>query len=181
MSTSLKMLMAALWLMGPLAGFAAGRWTVPQPALEPEPVLRELSSQRALLEEHLVRNPRQDASVRCAVAASALAPGEMAQLKTELVQAVRDELALRSDESTLAEGARVPGPEPSEQSLVAVQDGHRLIDNAVRTLRWTNEDRQTLRRAMVEMTYEQQVEVMRRLSASLSGKKLDLQTHGAPF
>ncbi|GHG61866.1 hypothetical protein [Comamonas sp. JC664] len=147
-------------------------------------MLHEFASQRALLEEHLVRRSREDARVPCVAGAGAvseLAPGALAQLKTELVQAVRDELALRSDEAAFDAETRAPAPEPSAQSLVALQEGHQLIDHAVRALRWTNEDRQTLRRAMVQMTHDQQVEVLRRLSTSLSGKEVDLQTQGAPF
>ncbi len=92
MSTSLKPLMAALLVLAPLTGFVAGRWSAPSPAMELGPVLHELASQRALLEGHLVRRSREDARVRCAAgvgAVSELAPGALAQLKTELVQGSR--------------------------------------------------------------------------------------------
>ncbi|MFP2909044.1 hypothetical protein ACLESD_29180 [Pyxidicoccus sp. 3LFB2] len=179
MSTPLKLLMAALLVLGPLSGFLLGRSTAP--ALGDGPVLRELAHQRALLEEHLARDVRAPAEVRCAVAASPPASGDTAHLKTELVQAVRDELALRPGEHVPDAGPRAPAPEPSAQSLAALQESHQVIDNAARVRRWTNEDRQTLRRALGEMTPDQRVEVMRRLTTSLNGKVIDLQTQGAPL
>ncbi|WP_144429515.1 hypothetical protein [Myxococcus hansupus] len=102
-------------------------------------------------------------------------------MKAELIQVVREELTARGEARVVDDGARVPAPEPSAQSLVAQQESYQVIDAAARARRWTNEDRDALRRAFVEMAPNQRIEVMRRFSTSLNGKKIDLQTQGAPF
>ncbi|HYH96186.1 hypothetical protein [Hyalangium sp.] len=66
MSTRLKRLLAASLVLGPTAGFLAGRLT--DPDTEDRPVLHELARQRALLEEHLARAEAPPPEVRCAVA-----------------------------------------------------------------------------------------------------------------
>src|SRR5689334_22301862 len=107
MSAALKLLLATLLVMGPFTGFFMGRWTAP--ATGNGPVLEELARQRVLLEGRLAaREVRVPSEVRCAVGTSALDSGDMARLKTELVQAVRDELAIRTEERASDEAARVP-------------------------------------------------------------------------
>ena len=175
---SWKPLLAMLLVVGPPAGFALGRWTAPDAG--DGPVLRELARQRVLLEERRAPAP-SPSDVRCATPAPALASADLERLRSEVARAVREQLDLRPEARASDVDSRASPPEPTAQNLAALQEGHQLIDHVAQTLRWTPEDRQTLRRVLNDMTFEQREEVMRRLVTTLNGKKLDLRTQGTPF
>ncbi|MCP3166464.1 hypothetical protein [Myxococcus qinghaiensis] len=142
----------ALLLLGASAiAFLAGRQTAPDAN---ERVLQELASQRAVLDTLLAR--------------------------TSAVPDVHRDVGPPSQApSVQAPGA--PPREPSPQSLAAVQEGQRLIDAALQVRRWTREDAQAFRAALVDMTPDQRREAMRRLFTTINSQALSVQTGGAPF
>jgi hypothetical protein len=171
MSNPVKLLLAATLVLGGfLGGFVTGRGTAP--ALGQQEVLRELERQLRPLEEHLARPPPE---VRCAVAPTV----DTTWLRAELARAVREELALHRPDASVPE--QQPPPEPPPQSGPALQQAHRVIDEALRARRWTEEDARAFRRSLADLTDAQRDEVLRRFSATLNSNTLDVQTQGLPF
>lgn len=151
MSSPSKPILVLLLLGASAAAFLAGRQTAPDTN---ERVLQELASQRAVLDTLLARTS---------------APPD----------AHRDVGPPSKAPSTQTPGA--PPTEPSPRSLAAVQEGQRLIDAALLVRRWTQEDAQAFRAALVDMTPDQRGEAMRRLFTTINSQALDVRTGGAPF
>ncbi|NVJ21307.1 hypothetical protein HUW62_08765 [Myxococcus sp. AM011] len=144
----------ALLLLGTSAtAFLAGRQSAPDAN---ERVLQELASQRAVLDTLLARTA---------------APPD----------AHRDVEPPSKASSTPAPSAPSMGTEPSPRSLAAVQEGQQLIDAALQVRRWTKEDGQAFRAALVDMTPDQRGEAMRRFFTTINSQALDVRTGGAPF
>jgi hypothetical protein len=176
MSTQMKLWVAML-VLGPIAGFLVGRQTAPAADTS---VLREFERQRALLEKLVAQAPTPPPEVQRAVAASPASAEDLARLRSELTQVLREELAQRASppEATPPPIARA---EPSPRNLEAHQQGHQLIDAATRARRWTDEDAQAFRLVLGDMTEAQREDVLRRLVTTINGRTLDIQTRGAPF
>ncbi len=176
MSTQVKLLLSATLLLSGTFGFLLGRGTAPASSGQ-EAVLRELAGLRTRLDTHLARERPLGAppEVHCAVA-----PGvDAAALKAELVKVLREELGTRAQGEPAPEPR--PPPAPPLQAVAAHQQGLRVLDEATRARRWTEEDARSLRRAMVDMTDTQRAEVVRRLVTTLNSNTLDVQTRGMPF
>ncbi|AKF84590.1 hypothetical protein SAMN05443572_10172 [Myxococcus fulvus] len=172
MAPWMKALLIASLCLGPVLGFLAGRATQAPASTDLEPILRELAAQRALLVS--LQTAQQGPSARAPSGDNL----DTAWLRSEIAQAVREAL----EDSTPPEAApKTPPPEPSPQALAALQEGHRVIDNAVAARRWTDEDARALRSTLSTMTASQQDEVLRRLVTTLNTNTLEVRTHGAPF
>lgn len=178
MSTQMKLWVAML-VLGPIAGFLVGRQTAPAPAADTS-VLRELERQRALLEKLVAQAPSPPPEVPRAVAASPASAEDLARLRSELTQVIREELAQRAAPPE-ATSSPVVRAEPSSRNIDAHQKGHQLIDAATRARRWTDEDAQALRLALGDMTETQREEIVRRLITTLNGGTLAVQTRGPPL
>ncbi|ADO69823.1 hypothetical protein [Stigmatella aurantiaca] len=176
MSTQVKLLLSATVLLSGTFGFLLGRGTAPA-ASGQEEVLREIAGLRTRLDAHLTqeRPTGPPPEVRCAVAS----PVDAAALKAELAKVLREELG------TQAQGEPVLEPQPppalSPQAVAAHQQAQRILEEATRTRRWSDEDARSLRRALVDMTDAQREEVVRRLITTLNSNTLDVQTQGMPF
>ncbi|MCP3063202.1 hypothetical protein LXT21_30940 [Myxococcus sp. K38C18041901] len=162
----MKALLIASLCLGPVLGFLAGRATQAPASTDLEPVLRELAAQRALLTTLHAPPPRAPVGGNL----------DSAWLRAEITEAVREAL-----EEKPAPPVEAPPPETSAQALAALQEGHKVIDNAIASRRWTDEDVSALRRALRTMTAPQQDEVVRRLVIALNSNTLEVRTHGAPF
>ncbi|MCP3063204.1 hypothetical protein LXT21_30950 [Myxococcus sp. K38C18041901] len=148
-----KPLLALLLLGTSATAFLAGRQTAPDTNAR---ILQELASQRAVLDTLLSRTSTPD--TRCAIAASG-AP-------------------VAATPSTPP--AAAPS-EPSAENLAAAQEGQRLIDAALRVKRWTSQDAQAFRVALVDMTPDQRTEALRQLLTTINSQALQVQTGGMPF
>lgn len=151
MSSPSKPILALLFLGATATAFLAGRQTAPDAN---ERVLQELASQRAVLDTLLARTSSPP-DAPCDVGTASKVPSAPAPSK--------------------------PPAEPSPRSLAAVQEGQRLIDAALHVRRWTREDGQAFRAALVDMTPDQRDEAMRRLFTTINSQALDVVTGGAPF
>ncbi|WP_375772844.1 hypothetical protein NR798_18800 [Archangium gephyra] len=178
MSTPLKRLLVASLILGPTAGFVAGRLTAPDTG--DGPVLRELAQQRALLEEHLARAEAPPPEIRCAVAAPTGGTVDAQWLRTELARVLREELAPHTGAPDAAPRAP-PASEPPAQSLAAHQEGLQVVERALSARRWTPEDAAALRQELPHMTASQRAEVIRRLLTALNTQTIDVQTRGPPY
>jgi hypothetical protein len=175
MQMQVKVLLGAALVLASGLGFVTGRVTS-EPSGQDE-VLRELHRQRELLEEHLSRQEAGPPLMRCATDSGAV---DAAGLRAEVARTVREELKAAGVERAVPREEATPPP-PSPRSVVAHQDGLRLIDEATRARRWREEDAATLRRLLIDMTPTQRQEVIRRLSTTINAGGLDVQVVGPPF
>ncbi len=174
MRTRMKLLLlVTVGLAGGL-GFLAGRGSAP---LDMHDELRTLlerqGAQLAALEARLGPASQQ---VHCAVAAPAGGSLDAAWLRAELSRILKEELG-----SKRAEARQEPAPEPSPESMVSLQEGHRLIDEASRARRWREEDARELRRMMGGLSGAQREELMRRFAVFVNAGGVDVQVSGPPF
>ncbi|AKF84589.1 hypothetical protein MFUL124B02_01250 [Myxococcus fulvus 124B02] len=70
---------------------------------------------------------------------------------------------------------------PPAENLAAAREGQRLVEAELRVKRWTSEDAQAFRTALVDMTPDQRTEALRRLLTTINSQALSVQTGGAPF
>ncbi|PTL75514.1 hypothetical protein [Vitiosangium sp. GDMCC 1.1324] len=177
MQSHIKLLLLVTGGLGCALSFLAGRATAPDSSHDE--LLRLLERQGAQLEALEARLGPASQQTRCAVAAPGGAPGlDTAWLQAELARILHEELGSQRAE---AKGAQTPVPEPSTESLTALQEGHRLLDEASRSQRWREEDAQAMHRAMRELNGVQREELMRRFAVFVNAGGVDVQVKGPPF
>lgn len=177
MQTQMKLLLLVTLGLGGALGFLAGRGTAPE--APHDELLRLLARQGEQLEALEARLGPVSQQERCAVAAPAGAPGlDAAWLRAELSRILHEDLGSRGAE---AKQAQAPVPEPSTESLMALQEGHRLLDEASRYHRWREEDAQAMRRVMRGLNGAQREELMRRFAVFVNAGGVDVQVRGPPF
>lgn len=173
----MKLLLLVTLGLGGALGFLAGRGTAPD--APHDELVRLLERQGAQLEALEARLGPASQQVRCAAASPSGAPGlDAAWLQAELSRILHEELGSRREES---KQARTPAPEPSTESLTALQEGHRLIDDASRSQRWREEDAQAMRRLLRGLSGPQREELMRRFAVLVNEGGVDVQVRGSPF
>ncbi|QRO01122.1 hypothetical protein JRI60_19830 [Archangium violaceum] len=174
MQTRMKLLLLVTWGLGGGLGFLVGRGSAP---LDTHDELRTLlerqGAQLTALEARLGPASRQ---VHCAVAAPGGGGLDAAWLRAELSRILEEELGPRR-----AKAGQEPAPEPSTESVASLQEGHRLIDEASRARRWTEEDARELRRMMGGLSGAQREELMRRFAVFVNAGGVDVQVRGPPF
>jgi hypothetical protein len=175
MPSQVRLFQGAILVLVGASGFAAGRGMVPSGE---DAVLKELARLRDVVE---AQNAPASAppQVRCAVAPSASAPVDMAALRSEVAQVLREELASRAGSAPKPEPWASPSPPP--QAVAAHQEALRLIDEASRTRQWREQDALAARQLLTQMTDSQRKEVVRRISATLNAGGIDVQVHGPPY
>ncbi|MFY1830817.1 hypothetical protein ACN47A_33210 [Myxococcus fulvus] len=149
-----KALFALLLLSASATAFLAGRQTAPDTNAR---ILQELASQRVVLDTLLARTS-SSSDTRCALAA----PGA-------------------PEVGTPPKPPATAPIEPSAKSLAAAQEGQRLVEAALRAKRWTRQDAQAFRAALVDMTPDQRTEALNRLLTAINSQLLQVQTGGMPF
>lgn len=177
MQTQMKLLLLVTLGLGGGLGFLAGRGTAPEPSHDE--LLGLLTRQGAQLEALAARLGPASQQVRCAVASPGGAPGlDAAWLQTELSRILHEELGSRREEE---KQARTPVPEPSTESLMALQEGHRLVDEASSARRWREEDARAMRRVLRGLNGAQREELMRRFAVLVNAGGVDVQVRGPLF
>ncbi len=172
-----KLLLLGMLGLGVALGFFVGRGTAPEASHDE--LLRLLMRQGEQLEALEARIGPASQQVRCAMAAPAGASGlDAAWLQAELSRIIHEELGSQREE---VKQARAPVPEPSAESLTALQSGHHLLDEASRSQRWREEDAKAMRRVMRELNGAQREELMRRFAVFVNSGGVDVQVRGSPF
>ncbi|WNG37890.1 hypothetical protein F0U60_32480 [Archangium minus] len=173
----MKLLLLVTLGLGGGLGFLAGRGTAPETSHdELLSLLTQQGTQLAALEARLGSASQQ---ARCAVASPAGAPGiDATWLQAELSRILHEELGSRREEE---KQARTPAPEPSTESLMALQEGHRLVDEASSARRWREEDAHAMRRVLRGLNSAQRDELMRRFAVLVNAGGIDVQVRGPPF
>ncbi|REG29821.1 hypothetical protein ATI61_107518 [Archangium gephyra] len=96
---------------------------------------------------------------------------------------VREELAaLREELANARVSANATPPEPTPESVEALARGHRLIDAALSSRRWTNQDAQMMREILAQLDPAQQKEVLQRLIPAMNRQEIRVSgLMGPPF
>jgi hypothetical protein len=96
---------------------------------------------------------------------------------------VREELAaLREELANARAPADATPPEPTPESVEAMARGHRLIDAALSSRRWTEQDAQMMREILAQLDPAQQKEVLQRRIPAMNRQEIRVSgLMGPPF
>jgi hypothetical protein len=167
-------------VLGALGVTAVGGFEAGKGATQRELALvRELQRQRVELDgireslgEH-VQSPRQ-MSAACA-SPQAMGP---ATLQAALESALEKALVRRDEQARLEKEAQ---SQPSNENLEAFARGEQLLDEALKTKRWTDSSVALLRQVMNRVTGEQAHDLMQRLAVAINEDQVTVQTAGPPL
>jgi hypothetical protein len=81
----------------------------------------------------------------------------------------------------LGNGNHHPEEAPSPESLAALEQGQRLLDDALRTRRWGDAQAEELRSLSAALTFHQQQQLTQKLIVSINRGDLVVETTGFPF
>ncbi|WP_224245466.1 hypothetical protein [Hyalangium gracile] len=174
--------MPRAWLLvALLVGWALGHgtsWLMAPPAPAPSPAPEALEALRVQLDELPSRLAMAQPRTSCVVSAP-----DLSALRAELLQALHEERCASTEApaaSEVAERAPAP-PEPSSGALALPEHGQRLLDEALRTRRWGDEQAEELRRLYPELTGPQREQLTRTLIVHINRGELIVETEGHPF
>lgn len=177
MTSSLK-----LWVPLSLAlGWALGVGTERVsgfPPSAPDGSLRALEQ----LDARLSAIPGQVAALQAQTRCATSAAGEgldLAALRAELRGVLREELSMMAakHEPAKASSEQLVPPE----SLVVMERGQRLLDDALRARRWGDAQAEELRGLFPGLTAAQQQQLAQKLAVSINRGELVVETTGLPF
>lgn len=174
MAIPYRLLMGVAFVLIGTLGYMAGRVTVL--SSEQEVLLREVALLRQTVE---ARGAAQPLAKQCAVSAPSAAAVDMAALRAEVAQVLRTELAAHGGGAAKPESQEPPPP--SSQAVAARQESLWLLEKAMRSRQWREQDALAVRQLLAQMTDYQRQEVMQRISATLNEGSIDVQVHGPPF
>ncbi|WP_224370648.1 hypothetical protein [Hyalangium versicolor] len=155
------------WFANPLAGGSSS---------SPE-ALEQLSARIDALPARLAMSQGQ---ARCVV--SAPAP-DLSALRTEIRQALREECSTGMEPSPPEKAAETVPPQEVvlPQTLATLEQGQRLLDEALRTRRWGDTQAEELRSLFPELTPSQRQALTQKLIVSINRGELTVETSGLPF
>jgi hypothetical protein len=154
-------------------GYVAGNL---YPAL-PSPVYRQLNS----IESKVSACSRKDVEP----IEMRLAPGtvhiDWSSIRDQLLPAIRDELRKNQVASVQEKVADADVPEQSRESLIAYDEGQRIVDAAIRARKWRDVDLAAFRSVMARLSAEQQQELLKSLVPKLNNGEVLSETSGPPI
>jgi hypothetical protein len=111
---------------------------------------------------------------------STISPADRDELLTEVRAVVRDELAKRpSEEKSSAEPEK--SQLPSADQVQAGEHAHTIIDRALSSKRWTEEDREQFREQTRDLTDQQKMELYRSILPAVNRQEIKVEVHGPLF
>jgi hypothetical protein len=103
-------------------------------------------------------------------------------LRAELARVLREELDARGVGAVSRPREPEPAPPPpAPQSVAALEGAHRLIEDAVRSRQWGEQQAQEMRRLLIDMTPAQRQEIIPRLTQALNSGGISVTRRGQPF
>jgi hypothetical protein len=173
MQAGLKVILPATLVLGGALGFA---WWHSGPARSEDAIAR-LEQRHEELRQQVKALAQRD----CATAA--VPASGSADVRAEITRAVREELHTVRPAQAVTDV--VPDPsrpaEPTRDNVIAREECMRLIDQAVRSREWNDEQAARFQALMEQLTDAQRDEVLERLVAVLNGGEVRITTEGAPF